>query len=214
MDETSYSGFQREEPNDPDQFLQHDRLLDVVLEPSAQDTGLVFGPGESGERGRRRRPPALERQAANLADEPVAALARHRQVADEDVWAFALQGLERLIGRADSRYSCTAAFEHRDDPDAEALVVVDHKDIDASEIHIIVGGVGPPHIVTSQTWAIHEGYAKRHGVARPRSKMIAECEHAAARTASYPARRRCRRASVESLGFPCTLPGSACIPAR
>ena len=93
-------------------------------------------------------PPALEWQAANLVDEPVAALARHRQVADEDVWAFALQGLERLVGRAHSRYSRAAAFEHRDDPHAEGLVVVDHKDTDAAEIHIIVQGV-TPHIVAS-----------------------------------------------------------------
>jgi len=109
-------------------------------------------------------PPALEWQAANLVDEPVAALARHRQVADEDVWAFALQGLERLVGRAHSRYSRAAAFEHRDDPHAEGLVVVDHKDTDAAEIHIIVQGV-TPHIVASQAWAIHEAQAKRHGVA-------------------------------------------------
>jgi hypothetical protein len=59
MDETSYSGFQREEPNDPDQFLQRDRLLDVVVEPSAQDTRPVFGTAESGEGGRRRRAAAV-----------------------------------------------------------------------------------------------------------------------------------------------------------
>src|SRR5206468_2623025 len=48
-------GFQREERDDPDQFLQRDRLFDVVLEPSAQDTRSVFRTAESGKGGRRRR---------------------------------------------------------------------------------------------------------------------------------------------------------------
>src|SRR5881628_3066603 len=77
--------FQRQERHDPGQLLQGDRLLDVVLEPGPQDAGPVLGAGESGERRGRCRAAALWRQGANLADEPVAALAGHRQVAHEDV---------------------------------------------------------------------------------------------------------------------------------
>ena len=55
---------------------------------------------------------------------------------------FALQGLERLIGRADRRHSRAAAFEHRGDPGAERLVVVDHEDTDTAQIRVIVPGVG------------------------------------------------------------------------
>src|SRR5881628_2126626 len=64
--------FQRQEPG---QLLQGDRLLDVVLEPGPQDASPVLGAGESGERRGRCRAAALWRQGANLADEPVAALA-------------------------------------------------------------------------------------------------------------------------------------------
>src|SRR4029450_6217105 len=123
MDETPYSGFPREKSNDPDQFLQRDRLLDVVLEPRTQDTRPVFGTAESTESSRRRRAAPLGWQGANLADEAVGALTRHRQVADQDIWAFALEGLERLFCRADSRHSRPAVFEHRGDPGAKRRVL-------------------------------------------------------------------------------------------
>ena len=67
-----------------------------------------------------------------------AALVRHRQITDEDIWAFALQGLERLVGRADSRHSRSSAFEHGGDHRAKGLVVVDHNDTNAAQIHVIV----------------------------------------------------------------------------
>ena len=66
--------FQREERDDPGQFLQRDWLLDVVLEPGAQDTGAVFWTGEAGEGGRGHRATLLRRQGANRPDEPIAAL--------------------------------------------------------------------------------------------------------------------------------------------
>src|SRR6266849_7293665 len=119
---------QREDRDDPGELAWRDRLLEVVLEPCAQDAGPLLRADDPGEGGRGCRAAALGRQGANLADEPAAAPARHLQVTHEDIWALALHRLERIGGRGHSRRGRSVVFEHRDNRGADVLTVVNHED--------------------------------------------------------------------------------------
>src|SRR5439155_19859341 len=72
--------------DDPGQFAWSDRLLNVVLEPCAQDPGPLLGTGESREGSGGRRAATPRGQAANLADEPITVPVGPRQGAHEIIW--------------------------------------------------------------------------------------------------------------------------------
>src|SRR5213593_3908840 len=74
---------QRQDRHHPDQLLHADGLRHVVLEPRTQHAGAVFGAGVGRQGGRGGGPAALRWERANLPDQPVTALPRHREVAQQ-----------------------------------------------------------------------------------------------------------------------------------
>src|SRR5438876_210916 len=78
-----------------------DRLGQVDLVARGEHAARVLPVGEAGERGGRDLAPPLRTQRADLADEGVAVLARHADVAHEHVGPLALARLHRLAHRGD-----------------------------------------------------------------------------------------------------------------
>src|SRR5207247_8711369 len=99
----------RQDRDDPGQFAWSDRLLNVVLEPCAQDPGPLLGTGESREGSGGRRAATPRWQPANLADEPIAVLVGHLQVAPENIWALVRADRERRARRFSSATGGRAA---------------------------------------------------------------------------------------------------------
>src|SRR6266566_8747070 len=87
-----YGAFlQRQHRDGLDQRIETDWLLHMELEPCPQNARAVLGTGEGRQGGGGCDSAALWWERPNLPDQPVAALPRHRKVAQEDVGAFALK---------------------------------------------------------------------------------------------------------------------------
>src|SRR2546427_11186338 len=74
------------------------------LKACAQRTRPVLRSGEPRDGGGGGRAPLLRRQRADLADQPIAALVGHFEVADEDIRAFLYDDPERRLGGANRCY--------------------------------------------------------------------------------------------------------------
>src|SRR5438094_2749929 len=92
---------QRQHCDGLDQCIETEGLLHMELEPRPQNARAVFGTGEGREGRGGCDSAALWWKRPNLPDQPVAALPRHRKVAQEHVGALPLQRGERLLGGTD-----------------------------------------------------------------------------------------------------------------
>src|SRR6058998_2635683 len=131
----------RQDRDDPGQFAWSDRLLNVVLEPCAQDPGPLLGTGESREGSGGRRAATPRWQPANLADEPIAVLVGHLQVAHENIWPLVRQVLECLVGRVDSSHGGSVVFQDLSHEPTDRSGVIDDEDAHTTEEHIITWAV-------------------------------------------------------------------------
>ena len=82
-----------------------------MLKARPQQILSHFGLEEPGEARRRRHSPLVHRERAHLGDEPVPVLARHLEVADEDVGAMNLQGRQRGRRRLDREHRGAIGLE-------------------------------------------------------------------------------------------------------
>src|SRR2546425_5843046 len=127
----------RQDRDDPGQFAWSDRLLNVVLEPCAQDPGPLLGTGESREGSGGRRAATPRGQPAQLAHEPIAVLFGHLQGAHENILPPVRQDLECLVGRVDSSHRGSVVFQDLSNEPTHRSGVINDEDVHTTKEHII-----------------------------------------------------------------------------
>src|SRR5438132_5188134 len=111
--------------HDPNQGVQVDWLLEVVLKARSEGARPVLRSDEPSEGDGRGDAAVLRGQRTDLADQPIAALVWHLEVADDDIRTLMDDDLEHRVRGTDRRHRRATRLERRLEQRSDDSGVVD-----------------------------------------------------------------------------------------
>ena len=127
------SGFQGEDADDANQRFDSNRFRNVKVEAGPQCVRPVFGLGVAAQTRRGRHSAPFRGQRSHRGDEPVTILARHLQIAEENVRSPCLEDRQRVLGSTSRGHRRCAHLKRELQGIAKIRVVVHDQDIDRRE---------------------------------------------------------------------------------